>query len=348
MNGGIVCCAFTALLLLTGCGDDATSSGAAHRKVVTVYSPHGKLKPETGARFEAAHSGWKVEFLDLGGGEILTRLQEEKRRPAADVWWGGAPGDFDRAAKLGLLEPYAPDWTKNLPPEAKAADGSWVATFRTPEVILFNPLKVKREDVPNTWDDLLDERWRGRIVIRDVRPSATMKTILGALILREKKRTGKIDDGFAFLKKLDANTGSYAANPNVLYEMMEREGPLAVTVWNLPDAQQLVAEKRSFEYVIPAPTPVPVEPVAIIKGAPNLEGARLFHDFVNSPQELITLATERFRIPARTDLPTDKLPQWMRDLKLEAMPIDWSELQKNSEEWMARWDSEIKGKFIAR
>jgi len=340
-EGGLL---FVFALLLAGCGDGTSSQNGAGRKVITVYSPHGKLKPETGARFEAAHPGWKVEFLDLGGGEILTRLQEEKGRPVCDVWWGGAPGDFNRAAKLGLLEPYAPDWTKILPPEAKAADGSWVATFRTPEVILFNPQKIKREDVPKTWDGLLDEKWRGKIVIRDVRPSATMKTIFSALILREKSRAGNVEAGFEFLKKLDANTGSYAANPNVLYEMMQREGPLAITLWNLPDAQQLVAEKRPFDYVIPEQTPVPVEPVAIVKGAPNPDGARLFHDFVNSPAELLILAKERFRIPARTDLPADQLPQWMRELKLDPMPLDWNELQEHSEEWMVRWDGEIKGR----
>ncbi len=326
--------------LMPGCG-----GGTAGKSAITVYSPHGKLKPEVKARFEAAHPAYEVQFLDLGGGEILTRIAAEKARPQADVWWGGAPGDFNRAEAQGLLEPYLPDWTKNLPADGKSPTGGWVATYRTPEVIMYNPKKVPPEEVPQDWGGLLDPKWKGRIAIRDVRASATMKTLFGALILREKKRAGTIDAGFEFLKKLDANTGAYAANPNVLNELLEGGGPYALTMWNLPDAQQLVGEGRSIRYVIPQETPVPVEPVAIIKGAPHPEGARLFHDFVNSPQELLILARERNRIPVRTDLPQEQLPQWMRELKITPMEIDWPELEKHIEEWIARWDSEIKGKF---
>jgi iron(III) transport system substrate-binding protein len=329
---------FALLPFCGGCGSGDTS------KTITVYSPHGKLKSETAQRFQAAHPGWKVEFIDLGGGEIPNRIKAEKNKPACDVWWGGAAGDFDNADKEGLLEPYSPEWSKNLPAQSKSSTGAWVATFLTPEVILFNPKKVAKHEVPTTWEGLLDEKWRGRIAIRDVRASATMKTIFSALILSEKKRTGNLEDGFEFLKKLDANTGAYAGTPNILNEMLERDGPLAITVWNLPDAQQLVAENRSFDYVIPTQTPVPVEPVALIKNAPNPEGAKLFYDFVNSPEELLILAKERFRTPARTDLPGEQLPPWIKALKITPMDVEWPELQKNSEQWMQRWDSEIKGR----
>ena len=334
-------------VLLAGCGGGGTGTGGgkAENKTIVVYSPHGKfLEGDIKTRFEAANPGWTVEFLDMGGGEIFTRVQGEKDRPRADVWWGGSPGDFKRAETLGLLEAYAPEWTANLPADARSASGAWVATFRTPEVIMYNAKKISAAEAPKTWDELLDPKWKGRIVMRDVRPSSTMKTIFGALILREQKRTGNLEAGFEFLKKLDANTGTYAANPQVMYDLLEADGPYAVTVWNLADALLLASNKHPFAYVIPPETPVPVEPIALIKNAPNPDGAKKFHDFVNSPEQLVLMAKERHRLPARTDLPQEQLPDWMRNLKITPMDVDWAALDKNINEWIARWDAEIKAR----
>jgi iron(III) transport system substrate-binding protein len=336
---------FILAIACTGCGSNSTtnrSNSAGGNKTITVYSPHGKyLEGDIKTRFEAAHPGYTVEFLDMGGGEILTRINAEKERPRADVWFGGSPSDFKRAETAGLLEAYTPEWTKNLPSDAKSPTGGWVATFRTPELIMYNSKKVSAVDAPKNWDDLLDPKWKGKIVIRDVRPSSTMKTIFGSLLLRAES----IDKGFDFLKKLDANTGSYAANPQVMYDQLNADGPYAITLWNLADALLLKSDRYpSFDYVIPPETAVLVEPIAIIKNAPNSEGAKMFHDFVNSPEQLILMAQERHRLPARTDLPPEKLPAWMKDLKLTPMKIDWDQYDRNIDEWIARWDSEIKGK----
>lgn len=301
------------------------------------------MEGEIKQRFEAAHPDLTVQFLDMGGGEILTRIRAEKERPGADVWWGGSAGDFNRAEAEGLLEPYAPDWTKNLPDDAKSPSGAWVATFRTPEVIMYNTKNVKPGELPATWDDLLDPKWKGRIVIRDVRASAGMKTVFGALIIREQSRAGSIDAGFDFLRKLDANTGFYAANPEVLFQTLSGDR-YALTIWNQVDALLEKDKGRPFGYVIPEDTAVLVEPIALVKNAPNPSGAKLFHDFVNSPEQLLFMARENHRLPTRADLPQDQLPEWMKDMKLKPMKLDWAYLDKNVDKWIARWDAEIKGK----
>jgi iron(III) transport system substrate-binding protein len=329
-----------ALLLCAGCGsvNDA--------KTIVVYSPHGKfLEGDVKQRFEAAHPGWTVQFLDMGGGEIFDRVKAEKSAPRAGVWWGGTAGDFKRAEKLGLLEPYVPDFAAALPAHARSKTGGWVATFVTPEIILYNPKKIPAADLPRDWNDLLDSRWKGRIVVRDARASSTMKTIFGALILREKVRTGSVAAGFDWLKKLDANTGTYAPNPDGLNDLLRDDGPYALSPWNLADAlESQHVRKFPFEYIVPPATMIPVEPIALVKGGPSPDGAKLFYDFVNSPEQLVLFAQQRDRIPARTDIPKDKLPAWMGTLTLNAMDIDWDDFDANIEEWMARWDAEIKGK----
>ncbi len=329
-----------AVTFLSGCGDTVDS------KVISVYSPHGvDLEGDIKARFEAAHPGWTVHFVDKGGGEIYAKVSAEKSRPGASVWWGGAVSDFKRAEAEGLLEPYTPAWSASLPDDAKSSTGGWSATFLTPEIILYNPKKIAAADVPADWEGLADPKWKGRLVIRDVQHSAGMKFIFGCLILREKARRGSVDAGFDFLKKLDANCdGQYAPNPDILYKRLEDDGPIAISPWNLPDAYLQKKKGRSLDFVIPKETMVNVEPIALIKNAPNPEGAKLFYDFVNSPEQLVLMAKERDRIPARNDIPRLKLTEAMRDLKHQPMKFNRAEFDENIEEWMYRWDTTVKGK----
>src|ERR1043165_136914 len=329
-----------ALVGSPGCGDNANS------QTIVIYSPHGKyLEKEMKSRFEAEYPGWTVVFQDMSGATILPRVSAEKTNPQASLWWGGSPGDFKRAEAEGLLEAYVPAWAGSLPAQAKSATGGWTATFLTPEIIMFNPKKLPRDEVPTDWDGLIDPKWKGHLAIRDVRASTGMTLIFGALILREKQRPGSIDAGFDFLKKLDANTGAYAAQPDILYDMLEKEGPYLLSPWNLPDVLNLKKTVgRSLDFVLPKETMVNVEPIALIKNGAAPAGAKLFYDFVNRPEQLAAMAQLFDRIPARTDIPPEKLPESMRDLKLNVMKLDMDDFDRNIEEWMHRWDTEIKGK----
>jgi iron(III) transport system substrate-binding protein len=329
---------------LQGCG-----GGVSGGKVVKVYSPHGEhLEGDIKKRFEAAHPGTTVEFQDMGGATIFAKVAAEKALPRADVWWGGAPSDFARAEKQGLLEPYTPEWVQKLPADARSASGCWAATFRSPLLILYNAKKISATEAPKDWDELLDSKWRGRIAIRDIKPSTTMKTAWGALILRANKRAGNDEAGFEFLKKLDANTGAYAANPQILNELLAGDTEYALTIWTLADAPLLKDRGYPFEFTFPPEVPIVLDSIALLKGGPNPSGAKLFYDFVNSPEQLLLMAKERHRIPVREDLPKEQLPEWMQNLTLKPMAVDWQAFAQNIDAWIARWDTEIKGRFFKK
>ncbi|MCW8132110.1 MAG: extracellular solute-binding protein [Planctomycetota bacterium] len=339
-----------AALAATGCGGGKPDAKPSEKKVVVVYTPHGDLGIEIKKAFEAAHPEITAQVIDMSGGNLLSKIRAEKDRPACDVWWGGATTDFKKAEKDGLFEPYAPDWAAHLPEGAKSPTGGWNGTYLSPEAIMFNEQKLKKEDVPDTWEGLLDPKWKGKIVIRDVRASATMKTIFGAIVYKEWKRTGKEDDGFAFLEKLHANTGKYAPTPEVMFsDLAGAESPYQLAPWNQFDAiGRKVNHGLPFGYVIPKETPVIVEPIALIKGGPHPAEAKLFYDFVTSQEQLLMAAKKYFRVPARGDLPKDQLPEWMRSFDLVPMKIDWDEFDQRIEGWIARWQDEIRVKPLAQ
>jgi len=320
-------------------------SCASDQQALVIYSPHGKEMLDDFARqFEAANPGVKVNWLDMGSQDVLDRIRSERSNPQADIWWGAPSSFFMKAAKEGLLQAYQPSWGDAISPSRRDSSHRWYGTFLTPEVIAFNAQVLDRQSAPQDWDDLLDPRWRGKIAIRDPLASGTMRAIFSAMIWRFYRETGSAEKGYWWLRKLDANTKSYPANPTLMYLQIAR-GEAQVTLWNMPDIElQHQVYGYPFDYVLPASgTPVLVEGLAIVANCKNPELAKQFYEFITTWESMAQQAEKYFRIPAREDIPADMLPGWMRKA-IRAMDIDWQEISARSTAWMKYWDQNIKGR----
>jgi iron(III) transport system substrate-binding protein len=320
------------VLLVLGCDD---------RETLVIYSPHGKdLLEAYAAAFEEQHPGVVVQWLDMGSQQAFDRIRTEAANPQASLWWGAPQTMFAEAAERGLLEPYRPSWAGAVSDYARDPEDRWYGTYRTPEVIMYNHRRVTPEEAPRGWDDLLHPRFRDRVIIREPVHSGTMRTIFGAMIMRAPDE----DQGFRWLSRLDANTRTYAADPTQLYLMMAR-GEADVTLWNMPDAYlQVTRFGHPFEWVIPEEgTPVLIDGIAIPRGAPNPERAKEFYEFVTSEEAFVDQAERFHRIPVRTDIPRDRLPEWMR-ADIPEMEMDWERQRRNEARWMSRWRDEVRGR----
>jgi iron(III) transport system substrate-binding protein len=317
-------------------------SGSGGTESIVVYTPHGKeLLRAYKNDFEALHPEIRVQWLDMGAQQIYDRISTESARPQASLWWGGPHVVFNKAADQGLLEAYEPSWSAASPDGKHHPSHFWYGTYVTPEVITYNTRLLDASEAPSDWDDLVDPRWRDRIIIRYPLASGTMRTIFAAMILRQKT----VEQGYAWLARLDANTSTYTADPTQLYIKLAREEG-QVTVWNMPDTDiQRRQYDYPFGYIIPeSGTPVLTEGIALVRGGPNLEAARLFYEFVTSKEAILRQSHEFHRIPARTDIPEDQLPDWIRDVEIREMELDWDSLASAGRQWMLFWDEHIKGR----
>lgn len=323
------------LIASAGCAED-------NRKQLVVYSPHGKeMLGAYEEQFEARHPDVDVRWMDMGGQDAYDRIRTERQNPQASIWWGGASMAFNRAAEEGLLEPYRPTWADAVPPLGKGPDDMWYGTYLTPEVITYNTRSLADEQPPQDWDDLLDERWRDRVLIRYPLASSTMRTIWGAMILRQPT----IEEGYIWLARLDRNVKTYTADPTQLYLKLAREEG-DVTLWNMPDTYiQANTVGYPFDYLVPeSGTPVLTDGIAIVKGGPNLEAAEAFYEFVTSDSALVEQANTFYRIPVRTDIARDKLPEWITRVEVTPMDLNWERLDEEGADWMQYWDENIKGR----
>ncbi|MFN2492751.1 MAG: extracellular solute-binding protein [Pyrinomonadaceae bacterium] len=322
-----------------------TRSGGPNTRNLLIYTPHGQdLLSDFIARYKAEHKDVDVQFLDMGAREILERVRAERNRPQADLWWGAAHTTFQTATEENLLTPYRPTWADQIPTRGHDKEDNWYGTYQTPEVIVYNSDAVKAQEAPRDWDDVLDQKWRDKVLIRNPNPSDSMRAIFGAMIWRFYKDTNSPERGYEWLRRLDANVHEYTADGTLLMQkLVRREG--LVTLWNLPDVW-IYKDQKQFPigYVFPASgTPVIMDGIALVRGGRNQEEAKRFYEFVTTQQSLVLAASKYYRMPVRTDIDRSQLPSWMNE-HVNEMPLDWDLLRQQSSKWLRYWDTEIRGK----
>ena len=344
---------FVRVALLAALGSVVLScAGGEKRTALVVYSPHGKdLLQYYEQEFEKMHPAIDVQWVDMGSQDVLDRLRSERANPQADVWFGAPSETFARAANEGLLEPYRPSWAAQMPDEAHDPKDLWYGTYLTPEVIAYNSEMVSAADAPKDWDEVLDPKWKGKIIIRDPIPSGSMRAIFGAIIIRELKRTGSTAAGFDWLRRLDANTKEYVISPTMLYQKLgQREGVLSL--YDMPDIETLrQTTKYPIASRIPSSgTPLLVEGIAVVRGTRHAAAAKEFYEFVTTPRALQTAAQRFVRMPARSDVSSDSLPAWIREARAQIKPmaLDRQLLADSLDSWMKYWDAHVRNCCRAR
>ena len=313
------------------------SEGDYHGRVV-VYSPHGPdVLRDYQELFEAAYPGVQVQALDMGSQEVYSRISSEQRRPQADVWWGAPTTMFMQAAEEDLLEPYRPTWADAVGEAYRDPEDRWYGVYRSPLGILYNNRHYTGDQVPQTWDELLDPEWHGRIALRRPLPSGTMRTFIGAMILRAET----VEHGFDWLARFHAATADYLENPQMLFDHLKRRED-RISVWLMPDAA-LQRERNGFPFDchVPPETPVLIEGIALIKDGPNPDWGRKFYEFVTTSEAFAHQAEEYWKIPVREDIEPALLPDWIASQEVDALAIDWETFAEQEQAWCDRWAREV-------
>lgn len=309
-----------------------------------LYSPHGRDQLELLERdFERRRPDIDVRWLDMGSQEILDRLRFERVNPQADVWFGGPTTIFDRGIHDSLLTPYRPSWAGQV--SGSTVSNFYYPVYRTPAVIAYNSRAVSREAAPKDWDEVLLPRWRDKVIIRDPVASGTMRAIWGLILVRSVRQTGDTAWGMDWLRRLDAQTKTYTISPALLYEKLVRQEGL-ISLWDLQDILISQAKGMPLGYVFPRSGTVVIDDaVGLVRGSRHPEAARAFIEYVGSEAAQLLTAREVFRLPARIDLPSDRVPAWVAQVEREMVvaDMDWGLLSRNGPAWMSYWDQHVRG-----
>jgi iron(III) transport system substrate-binding protein len=279
--------------------------------------------------FETAYPGIKVEVHRTGSQRVLQRLMQELSANIknADVVHTSDAGHFVLLKGKKLLMPYTPAGADKFPGGFKDPDGYHFGLRATLSVIAYNPKLVPAAEAPKTWKDLLDPRWKGKLVTAHPGYSGVIATHVLALVHLH---------GWDYFKQLAQSKPMLvqsAADPPGVVASGER--PVAVDGGEYT-FYKLKKKGNPVEIVYPKEgVPLIVSPAAITAFAPHPNAAKLFTDFTFSREVQQVLADSEGLYTGHPDVkyPADK-PK-LSDLKL--LSVDPGELEKRNEEIKKRF-----------
>ncbi len=273
----------------------------ARSNELTVYTAFPEAEVIYYVNAFEEETGIKVNYLRLSAGEMLTRVAAEKDNPQAALMLGGSTDNYIAAANQGLLEPYQSPELVNTPENYLDPDGYWDPIYVGAIAFACNRdwFADNGYDYPTSWDDLLDPKYQGEIIMAHPATSGTAYTVLATLI----QLMGE-DEVWDYMKELDKNISQYtksgSAAPNAV-----ALGEDAIALTFSHDGLQPTIEGYPIELSFPEDgTGYEVGATAIIKGAPadQIENAKEFIDWICSTngQDLYAV-NESFRVPTNTN-----------------------------------------------
>jgi iron(III) transport system substrate-binding protein len=104
---------------------------------------------------------------------LVMRLRAEHDAPIADVYWSSEALQTIALAGEGVLSEHVDVTLDDWPALMRDAGGRWFAFSPRPRVIVYAPERVDADALPATWEDAVDGRFQGRLVMADPRFGTT-------------------------------------------------------------------------------------------------------------------------------------------------------------------------------
>ena len=281
------------------------------------------------ARVEAAYPGIKVEVQRTGSQRILQRVMQETQAnlKIVDVIHTSDAGHFVLLKEKKLLMKYSPAGIDVFPASFKDKDGYYFTLRATVNVIAYNTKLVPAAEAPKGWKDLLDPKWRGKMVTAHPGYSGVISTHVLALVQLY---------GWDYFKQLAQNRlmlVQSAVDPAGVVASGERQ--VAVDGGDYY-YYQMKKKGNPVEVIYPKEgVPLVVSPSAIASFAPHPNAAKLFTDFTftRELQQVMADSEGLYTGHPEVKYPADK-PK-LSDLKL--LTVDPEELEKRNEEIKSRF-----------
>jgi iron(III) transport system substrate-binding protein len=299
-------------------------------KVVHYTSVDLPLAERVAKAFEAKYPGIAVRVERTGAERVFTRIAQEQSSHiyACDLVQSSDAAHFVVWKRQGILAPYVPeDVAKHFPAAHKDPDGLF-ASYRVYLCCMgYNTDQVKAAEAPQSFAEILDPKWKGKIVKAHPGYSGT--------ILTATYQTAR-DVGWGYYEKL--------AKQNVLQVQSASDPPKKLALGEraiMADGIeygifQAKEKGQPVEALYPKEgTPLIIGPNGVLKSAPNPNAARLLQSFMMSA-ECQQFNVEFGGLRSAHELVKDKPGRKpMKDIKI--MKDDAAAVEKQSAEIKAHY-----------
>jgi iron(III) transport system substrate-binding protein len=310
---------------------DAALVQAARKEGKVVWYTSLALPSSTAIAhaFRTKYTGIEVEVHRTGSQRVLQRVMQEASAGIknADVIHTSDAGHFELFKEKGVIVKYTPKGVEPFPAGFKDKDGFYYGMRATLSVIAHNPKLVPEKDAPKNWKDLLNPKWKGKMVSAHPGYSGIIMTHVLALVNLH---------GWEYFRELAKNGLHLVQSANDPAGVVASgERPIGV---NGAEYFYYKTQKQGNPIRIVYPTegvPLVVSPTAIAKDAPRPNAAKLFTEFIFTKESQQLLADKEGLYTGHPEVtyPADK-PK-LKDLKL--LPAEADELEKRNAEIKKRF-----------
>lgn len=322
---------------LVGCG--STKNDKAESKTLTVYCGLMQDHMIKAAKEFEKETGIKVEAVRMSSGEILGRINAEKENPKASVWFGGPADGFINAGEKGLLAEYISPNAEKIPAKFKDEKGLWTGIYKGYLGFVSNEvlLNERGAEIPKSWEDLLKPEFKGQVVMANPGSSGTAYTTLATVLqlMGEEK-------GLEYMAALDKQMKTYTKS-GTAPGRMAGQGECMVGITFLHDAIKY-KEEGMKDITISAPvegTGFEIGAVGIIKGAPELENAKTFIDWILTKEaQEIGQTVGSYQFLTNPEASNPEQAKQIEDTELIDYNFKWA--GESREELVEKWNEAVK------
>ena len=150
---------FSILLMFFGCNINES-------KEINIYSQrHYEVDRKQYENFEKK-TGIKVNVIKANADELLERLKNEGENSPADLFVTVDAGKLQKGVEMGLFQKINNDViNKNVSKQLTDKNGYWIPITYRARILVYSNDRVMKSEL-STYEDLANEKWRGRILVR--------------------------------------------------------------------------------------------------------------------------------------------------------------------------------------
>ena len=231
---------------------------------------------------------------------LLNRLIAEKKRPRADVFWSGDPIRAAILKSKAVSSPYHTAAARGLAPLYSDTEGYWTGFSARARIILYNKNQVKKGQEPTSIMDLLNPDYKGKVCMANPL-FGTTSMHAAAIFVAFGEEKAKVF--FTDLK----NNGLKLLSSNGEVRRRVSSGDCAYGITDTDDAYTALRDGKPVGVIFPDRTGIGTlivpNATVLITNAPHPESAKLFIDYLLSPETEEALAKgDTAQMPLRAHL----------------------------------------------
>lgn len=319
---------------------EAAGADGGGSKTVVIYSNSVNDGRGDWLTEQAKEVGLNIQYVDLGGGDVMNRLISEKANPVADVTFGLNEVYFEKLKEADVLEAFTPQWSELVTEEGTDPDGLFWPIVREPIMLVYNEAAYPNaSEAPSDWPDLWEnEKFHDLYEVKQTLGAATTQMVIAGILTRYQDENGKLgisDEGWQAISQ-------YYEYGNREEEGVDLYARMAQGIVNI--GQMWLAGKvtREEQYGIQTEAvhpeigvPMVTQGVALVKGAKHTDAAKEFIDWFGSGEMQAAWSKEFGTAPVNSEA----IPNGDQEIieytdSFKAQDIDWAFVAQNIDSWV--------------